>query len=158
MKPIPKTHFGSRSDTVPAKTRIGVGVIVTDAEGRVLLEQRSDCGLWGLPGGRVEPGETIDETARREVREETGLEIGALFLVGVYSEPTGRLATYPGDRESVHLIDIVVSAAMQSGALCRSSESEALRFFPHKALPANLAPPASAPLRDYGLGLSGVIG
>ena len=53
--------------------KVGVGVIILDDSGRILLEKRRDNGMWGLPGGGIEPGESIYETALREVEEETGL-------------------------------------------------------------------------------------
>jgi mutator protein MutT len=61
------------------------GAVVRDAEGRVLLVRRANepsRGLWSLPGGRIEPGESARDAAAREVREETGLEVavGELLL------------------------------------------------------------------------------
>jgi 8-oxo-dGTP pyrophosphatase MutT (NUDIX family) len=55
----------------------GATVIVRDAAGRVLMQRRSDNGQWGLPGGALEPGESLEETGRREVWEETGVRVGA---------------------------------------------------------------------------------
>ena len=62
----------------------GSVALLTDSEGRVLLQHRAD-GRWGLPGGLMEPGESFEETARREVFEETGLTPGELRLLGVWS-------------------------------------------------------------------------
>ena len=61
------------------------GAVVHDAAGRLLLIRRGrepGRGLWSLPGGRCEPGESAAETAVREVREETGLDVAAGPLVG----------------------------------------------------------------------------
>ena len=66
------------------------GAVVRDASGRLLLVRRGQepgRGLWSLPGGRCEPGETAAETAVREVREETGLEVAAGPLVGQVERP-----------------------------------------------------------------------
>ena len=57
--------------------------ILTNVEGRVLLLWQPR-GLYGLPGGVVEPGETPPQAAVREVREEIGVEIGLEYLVGTY--------------------------------------------------------------------------
>ena len=62
----------------------GSVAVVQDAEGRVLLQHRDD-GRWGLPGGLMELGESCEDTARRETKEETGLDLGALTLLGVWS-------------------------------------------------------------------------
>jgi ADP-ribose pyrophosphatase YjhB (NUDIX family) len=62
----------------PAIPAIGVGGVVFDAEGRVLLVRRGSppqVGLWHIPGGRLEPGETLADCCRREVREETGIRV-----------------------------------------------------------------------------------
>lgn len=71
---------------------------VVDDEGRILMQCRGDFGWWGLPGGMLEPGESLAECTRREVLEETGLEIRVTRLIGVYSSPDFDL-TYPnGDQ------------------------------------------------------------
>jgi mutator protein MutT len=61
------------------------GAVVRDARGRLLVVRRGhapSAGLWSLPGGRVEPGETAAEAAAREVREETGLIVTVGALLG----------------------------------------------------------------------------
>ena len=67
-----------------------VGAIVHDNAGRLLLIQRGhdpDAGLWSLPGGRIEPGETDEEALVREMLEETGLTVRPGALVGAVSRP-----------------------------------------------------------------------
>lgn len=67
-----------------------VGAIVRDDAGRLLLIQRGhdpDAGLWSLPGGRIEPGETDEQALVREMREETGLTVRPGPLVGAVSRP-----------------------------------------------------------------------
>lgn len=73
-------------DRPPASRVPAVSAIVTDAAGRVLLVRRSnppEAGRWTLPGGRVEPGERLEEAAAREVLEETGLRVRVVAEAGV---------------------------------------------------------------------------
>ncbi len=65
---------------------IGVNVAVF-RDGRILLTKREDYHVWCMPGGHIDPGETFPRAARREVREETGLEVAVTRLVGIYSRP-----------------------------------------------------------------------
>jgi ADP-ribose pyrophosphatase YjhB (NUDIX family) len=118
--------------------RPGVAVIIMDEEKRVLLQKRSDVGLWGIPSGHVEPGETVAEAAIREVQEETNLQIHILKLVGVYSEPNSQVFKYPNGR-MVHFITTCFLAEVIGGQLrCNSSESLDVRFFPITDLPSGL--------------------
>ena len=70
------------NSVVPSTT-----AIVEDDRGRIVLVHRLDNDLWALPGGGMELGESIEETAVREVREETGLDVSITGLVGIYTNP-----------------------------------------------------------------------
>jgi 8-oxo-dGTP pyrophosphatase MutT (NUDIX family) len=71
---------------------------IRDREGRILLLRRGDGeDLWGFPGGAIEPGERADEAVVREVREETGLAVEPVALIGVYSGPEYAFAYPNGD-------------------------------------------------------------
>ena len=131
----------------PTRIKLGIAVLVSDKQGWVLLEKRSDCGLWGVPGGRIEPGESIQDAAVREIQEETGLTVRVTRLIGVYSDPEeGRIITYPDG--VVHGIDIFVESAIVGGDLRPSDESEALQFFDPAELPPDLVPGSRALLAD----------
>jgi len=72
---------------------------IRDEEGRILLLRRSDAdNLWGFPGGGMELGERASETVVREVREEVGLDVEPVTLIGVYSSPEYTFAYPNGDR------------------------------------------------------------
>ncbi|WP_235003112.1 NUDIX hydrolase [Blastococcus haudaquaticus] len=69
-----------------------VGAVVLDPAGRLLLIRRGHdphAGLWSLPGGRVEPGETLEQAVRREVLEETGLTVHVGYVLGRVRIPAG---------------------------------------------------------------------
>ncbi len=135
--------------------RAGVGVIIRDERGRILLEKRSDCGLWGIPGGSVEPGESVERTAVREIREETGLTVRVTRLFGVYSGGGARLVTFP--ERVVQLVDTLVEAEIVRGKLKCSPESEELAFFPLNELPKGIVPPAQKIFSDLRKGLRAVL-
>ncbi|MCP4543391.1 MAG: NUDIX domain-containing protein [Chloroflexi bacterium] len=67
----------------------GVNVAIIQ-DGQILLTQRSDLPVWCLPGGAVDDGESLAQAAIREAREETGLDVELVRLVGVYSRPNWR--------------------------------------------------------------------
>src|SRR5205823_14899647 len=76
----------SDSSGSPASFRIAASALIFDGN-RVLLAHRRDIDWWNLPGGGMEAGETVEQAIRREVLEETGLEVEVERLVGVYSKP-----------------------------------------------------------------------
>jgi ADP-ribose pyrophosphatase YjhB (NUDIX family) len=82
------------ADVGHATAKVGGGAAVFDDEGRLLLVERVDDGTWGLPCGYVDPGESPAETAVRETREETGLDIEVVGLVDVYHRPPGHLGPH----------------------------------------------------------------
>jgi ADP-ribose pyrophosphatase YjhB (NUDIX family) len=72
--------------------------VVRDDGDRILLVRRTDDGLWELPGGRVEIGESAAEATQREVAEESGVTVKVTRLAGVYTDPTHVIA-YPATGE-----------------------------------------------------------
>lgn len=73
----------------PETPKIVVDVVVPSEDGVILIRRGTEPyeGMWALPGGFVEVGETVENAAVREVKEETNLDIELERLVGVYSEP-----------------------------------------------------------------------
>ncbi|MYL50585.1 NUDIX domain-containing protein [Halobacillus litoralis] len=122
---------------------VGCGAIIEDSNGRILLQKRSDHGVWGIPGGLLEIGETFDAAVKREVKEETGLELKELDLFGIYSGESG-FATYEnGDK--VFSVQIVFRSTCYEGKLATNHESKEQAFFHADDIQENLLNPHQAP-------------
>jgi 8-oxo-dGTP pyrophosphatase MutT (NUDIX family) len=99
-----------------------------ERDGMVLMERRSDCGLWGLIGGAVEAGESLEDALRHEVLEETGLQVGSFSLFGTFSDPS-MVAQYP-DGAVLRPISLAYRVRIGDfGSLRCSPESLEVRFF-----------------------------
>lgn len=106
------------------KRRIVVtgGAIIQDESGRILLQQRSDYGDWGLPGGGMEAGESVEETMLREVMEETGLEVKKYQLNSIYSGSRMEY-TYPDGNEVVFVMFLFNVEAELEGKLLEDGKT-----------------------------------
>ena len=126
----------------------GASVILEDAAGRVLLELRHDNRCWCYAGGAVEMDEAVEDAARRELFEETGLRAGKLELFGVFSGPESHFY-YPNGDE-VSYVEIVYLCRDYTGELSpQPDEVDELRFFAADELPANLSPTIRRPLLQW---------
>ncbi len=122
-----KMIYGDRIGRT-AELRTGCSAFILDPMGeRVLLTRRTDNGRWCLPGGAMEAGESLAETCIREVREETGLEVRVLRLVGVYSSPD-RIVTYP-DGNQWQIVSHNFEAEVIGGELSLSNETTEFGYF-----------------------------
>jgi len=125
----------------------GASVIIYKDK-KILMQQRKDNKCWGYHGGHVELGEIVEETAKRELLEETGLTALSLELFGVFSGPELH-HIYP-DGNEVYIIDVVYLCDNFTGTL-KKQESEvlALKWFDIDKIPANLSPPIKPALKKF---------
>lgn len=112
---------------VPSST-----AIVTDEQGRIVLVRRRDNDLWALPGGGIELGESIVDTANREVKEETGLDVEVTGLVGVYSNPQHVMAY--DDGEVRQQFSLCFTTRLLGGELAFDQESTDVAWCPPEEL------------------------
>lgn len=133
--------------TKATELRPGVAAIIQNEEAKILLQRRSDNGQWGLPGGSVEIGESLCDAIIREVREETGLTVEVVRLVGVYSDPKIQIVRYP-DGNVVHYISSVFACRPLEGTLQTCAETLELKFFDPTDLPEDLVPMHRVRIRD----------
>lgn len=126
----------------------GTALIARDRNGRIILQRRGDDGTWGLPGGYLELGETLEEGARREAREELGLDPGNLHFFAVFAGPE-HYHEYP-EHGRVYAVSIVYVADNVAGPL-RADQGETMeaRFFPPDDLPDDLERNSRTILRRY---------
>lgn len=138
--------------SVPNDVLVAAGVLVRDpATGHVLLQLRGDDATWGLPGGRIEPGETLEQAARRELLEETGLRAGELTRIDVFSGPE-FVVRYP-DGYAAYVVGATFETSDVTGNLevDDAGETAALGWWPEDGLPSEVNPYNRLILRRTGL-------
>ncbi|WP_047999103.1 NUDIX hydrolase [Lactiplantibacillus herbarum] len=117
----------------------GAAIIAQNSTGKVLLVYRTDNHCWGLPAGSTEPGETVQQTARRELQEETGLTVGALTLIDVFSGPKMHYQYPNGD--VIDSVTTLYRANTTGGELVQATdETSTASFFDLNDLPTPLTP------------------
>jgi 8-oxo-dGTP pyrophosphatase MutT (NUDIX family) len=126
---------------------VGAAILVVDEHERLLLMKRSDSGCWGPPGGATEPGERVEEAARRETLEETSLQIGEMSLFGVFSGPE-LYYVYPNGDE-VYNVTIVYLSREFSGQPVLDHEHTDWRWFSIDEIPENISPPILPVIAQY---------
>lgn len=105
-------------------------VIVADDDGRILMIRRTDNGNYALPGGAMELGETISDTAVREALEETGYHVEVTGLSGIYSNP-GHLVEYTSDGEVRQEFTIVYTGRVVGGDVRINDEASEVVWVSH---------------------------
>jgi ADP-ribose pyrophosphatase YjhB (NUDIX family) len=103
-----------------------VTAVVRDEAGRVLLVHKTDNDLWALPGGGVDPGESVSDAVVREVAEETGIDVTVGRLVGVYTNPRHVMAY--DDGEVRQQFSLCFHATAVGGSLRGSSETSEVEY------------------------------
>ncbi len=127
MPNVTQTHHGDRIGK-EGKIRLGCSALIRDESGeKILLTQRADNGQWCLPGGGVDPGESVEEAIIREIDEETGLKARVTRLIGVYSDPH-KLVEYP-DGNKVQIVALSFEAEIIGGELALSNETTDFGYF-----------------------------
>ncbi len=108
------------------------GCIIFDEQDRLLLQKRADCNQWGFLGGMVEFGESVEETAIREVKEESGLDVDIISLYGVYSKYFAEFTNGDKAQPIVHLF----KAKIIGGELIdKNDETAELQYFDLNEIP-----------------------
>ena len=128
--------------------QVGASVIVEDEEGRILLQKRADTHDWAYHGGSVELDEVVEEAAKRELAEETGLIADSLEFFGLYSGPSLHVVYPNGDECSC--IDVVyICKSWKGEPKAQEGEVEELRFFSADELPSDIFPAVRKGMEEW---------
>jgi 8-oxo-dGTP pyrophosphatase MutT (NUDIX family)/N-acetylglutamate synthase-like GNAT family acetyltransferase len=130
----------------------GSAVLVFNREYEVLLQLRADTGRWGIPGGAMEPGESFEDTARRELYEETGLRLYSLKFLDVIAGEEYYFQ-YPNGDEIYNAIALYACTDWGGELQMLDGESKELRFFALDNLPSLQGRPELIinKIKDYGI-------
>ena len=116
-----------------ATPKIAVNSVVFNEAGEVLLAKRTDNGLWCIPGGHVDLGETLEAACLRELFEETGLKGEVVRLVGIYSDAKNSLHIAQG--LEWHTVRVSFLCKITGGTIRPSEETSEIRYFSLDRLP-----------------------
>jgi 8-oxo-dGTP pyrophosphatase MutT (NUDIX family) len=126
---------------------VGSGIIITDEKNRIVLQKRKDNNTWSLIGGAMELGETFEETAKREAKEEAGITLEELELIKIFSGKE-MYNKYPNGDE-VYVVAAIFYVKKYSGEIkVNDHESYEHKFFKLEEIPEKLNPP-DAIIIDY---------
>ncbi len=113
--------------------KIAVNAVVFNDKKEVLLAKRTDNGLWCIPGGHVDLGETLAHACLRELKEETGLKGELVRLIGIYSDKEGSLHIAQGPEW--HTVRVSFLCRVTGGSLTPSEETSEIKYFNVRQLP-----------------------
>lgn len=113
----------------------GVAAVIHDDVGRVLLVQRADDGLWGLPAGAVDPGECPAQAIVREVWEETGLRVRPERIIGVFGGAPMLRTTYPNGDQCEYTAIVFYCQHIDGTLAARDGEAVQFRYVAIDKLP-----------------------
>lgn len=142
-------HYHDLNAPRPNRIVPAAVAFVQDERGRVLLIQRSDNGLWALPGGTQDVGERLFETAEREVLEETGYRVKVVDLIGIYSDPDHVIAYDDGEVRQQFAVSF--RAELLGGTLAESDESPQVGWVEADDLDAHPMHPSIRMRVEHGL-------
>jgi 8-oxo-dGTP pyrophosphatase MutT (NUDIX family) len=116
---------------------VGSTIVVMNDKKEILFQQRSDTMEWGLPGGAMEIGESLEQTAERELFEETGLKANNFKFIDILS---GRelYFKYPNGDEVYNVICVYLAEDISGELDMKDGESLELKYFSTKKLPSRL--------------------
>lgn len=127
---------------------VGACVILINNKNELLLQLRKDNQCWGLSGGSMEIGETLEQVAKRELFEETGLTANNLMLLEVFSGQD-LYYQYPHGDEVYNVVAAYICKDYKGIIKAEENEVADLKFFHINSIPSNISPPDLPIIREY---------
>ena len=148
---FPESYLGRLREKIGSDLVLmpGARCVLLDALGRVLLERRSDFGLWGLPGGCPESGENLHEAAVREIKEEVGLDVDSLNAFGFSSDAQYETIEFPNGDRCQYFVLLFWSIVELQDAYVASDESLEVAWFDWNARPDDIMPNTGRSLEAF---------
>lgn len=148
--------LGAGGRRYPVRPLLGVGALVFDGQGRILLIERGQeplKGYWTLPGGLVEPGERLEDALRREIKEETGLDVEPLKVVTLFE----RIMRDENQAVEYHYVIVDYLCARTGGELSAASDVARAGFVGRDELGGYKMAPGTPPViaKGYAMLVSG---
>lgn len=126
---------------------VGATLLALNPRNELLMLKRNDNGCWGVPGGAMEIGESLEDTVKRETKEEIGLAINDFELFGVYSGKE-LYYRYPNGAEVYNVSVVYIARNISTTIEVNPDEHNEYGYFDLNSLPAEISPPIKPIIRD----------
>lgn len=126
---------------------VGATLLALNRDNQLLMIKRTDNRCWGVPGGAMDLGESLEETVKRETVEEIGVEVNDLELFGVYSGPE-LYHKYPDGNEVFNVSVVFITRNLDEPINVNLEEHSEYKYFDIQTLPTEISPPIKPILRD----------
>jgi 8-oxo-dGTP pyrophosphatase MutT (NUDIX family) len=126
---------------------VGATLLVLNPDKQLLMIKRTDNKCWGVPGGAMELGESLENTVKRETKEEIGIDVTDLELFGVYSGQN-LYYQYPNGAEVYNVSVVYLTRSTNEVIQINPDEHSEYQYFDLHSLPAEISPPIKPILRD----------
>ncbi|MBV6397493.1 MAG: RNA pyrophosphohydrolase [Anaerolineales bacterium] len=126
---------------------VGATLLALNQENHLLMIKRTDNNRWGVPGGAMELGESLEDTVKREIKEEIGVDVKDLELFGVYSGQE-LYYKYPNGAEVYNVSVVYIIRNFNEEVIVNPDEHSEYKYFDVHNLPEEASPPIKPILRD----------